>query len=64
MSGHDDAPAIKLYANKKEHETYENLAGLVSPSAHLLSEVIITGVQQQIPMSRMALIVYLVPCLV
>ena len=27
MSGHEDAPAIKLYTNKKEQETYENLAG-------------------------------------
>lgn len=64
MSGHEDAPAIKLYANKKEQETYENLAGLLSSSRHLASKVMITGVHQQIHVSRMALIGYLVPCLV
>lgn len=31
MSGHEDAPAIKLFTNKKEQEKYENLAGLAAP---------------------------------
>ena len=30
MSGHDDAPAIKLYGNKKEQERFENFAGMLS----------------------------------
>ena len=57
MSGHDDAPAIKLYANKKEQETYENLAGLLSFSPLLTLKLIITEVQQQIHVSGTAVIV-------
>ena len=31
MAGADDAPAIKLYNNKKEQEMYENFAGEPHP---------------------------------
>lgn len=48
MSGHDDAPAIKLYGNKKEQETYENLAGSLCLAAHLTCVMVVIELQQQV----------------
>ena len=56
MSEHDDAPAIKLYANKKEQETYENLAGPFDSSPYMTVIMTVKEVQQQTHVSGTALI--------